>query len=231
MSTKQQSHYPARWSKFFSRFNFVIWYWPKKLGVNLNKLTRRWKNFFKKGDKRLRQIVQTVLEPHNLDFVVKKHLVTALLLMEETQNVKNNENFTLEELINRSYHENFLPSRVLELLVNGANFYKDFTITDCAIVHSRLYYWNCFYLFISIVCITISLIQAIQELIIPMNSSTGTIIGPTCKIFSRNTFGTATYASITKDFDFRSKESFGLYWFLIKDGQTLVSILSPTYFW
>ena len=50
MSTKQLSCRQARWSEFFSRFNFVIQYRPGKLGAKSDALTRRLGNLPKKRD-------------------------------------------------------------------------------------------------------------------------------------------------------------------------------------
>lgn len=84
-------------------------------------------------------MVQTVLKPHNLDLVLQKDLVAAPLLIEET------ENLLLEELIDRSYQEDPLPIRMLQLLANGTNYSKDLMIADCTVINGRLYYRNHFY--------------------------------------------------------------------------------------
>lgn len=65
------------------------------------------------------------------------------------------------------------------------------------------------YLFISVVCITIPLMQVIEELVLPINSYIGTIIVLTYIVLSGSMFITMTYTRIVKDFDFKSKDVFG----------------------
>ena len=142
MSTKQLSQCQVRWIEFFLRFNFVIQYGSSKLGAKPNVLTRRSGDLPKKKDSRLQQIVQTVLKPHNLDSAMKKHLITAPLVIEGEENL---DNITLEQLIDCDYEQNLLPNRVLHLLVNGANYSKDPTIADYVNVDGRLHYWDRLY--------------------------------------------------------------------------------------
>lgn len=85
------------------------------------------------------------------------------------------------------------------------------------------------YVLISVVYITILLIQEIYELIISMKSCLKTIIDLIYKALSNNTFATVTHASISKDLNSISQKFFNLYWFFIEDGRTTVSILSPIY--
>ena len=110
MSTKQLSCRQARWSEFFSRFNFVIQYRLGKLGVKPDISTRRSRDLPKKGDGRLQQIVQIVLKPHNLDSAVKKNLIAAPLVIKGEENL---DNLTLEHLIDCGYKQDPLPNRVL----------------------------------------------------------------------------------------------------------------------
>ena len=100
MSTKQLSRHQARWSEFFSRFNFVIQYQPGKLGAKSDALARKSGDLLKKRDGCLQQMVQTVLKPHNLDSAVKKDLVAARLVIEREENL---DDLTLEQLIDRGY--------------------------------------------------------------------------------------------------------------------------------
>ena len=55
-------------------------------------------------------MVQTVLKPHNLDSDLKKDLVTTPLVIKREE---NQDNLTLEQLIDRGYEQNCLPNRVL----------------------------------------------------------------------------------------------------------------------
>ena len=87
ISTKQLSCRQTRWSKLLLHFNFVIQYWPGKLGAKPDALTRRSRDFPKEGDGHLQQIVQTVLKPHNLDSTVKKDLVAAPLVIKGKKNL------------------------------------------------------------------------------------------------------------------------------------------------
>ena len=93
ISTKQLSRRQARWSKFLSRFNFVIQYQSGKLESKPDALTKRSGNLPKKRDDCLQQMVQTVLKPHNLDSAVKKDLVAASLVIEGEENL---DDLTLE---------------------------------------------------------------------------------------------------------------------------------------
>ena len=100
-------------------------------------MTRRSGDVSKERHDRLQQIVQTILKSHNLDFAVKKDLVATPLVIEGEENL---DDLTLKQLIDRGYEQDPLPSRVLQLLTNGANYSKDFIIADCANVDDRLHY-------------------------------------------------------------------------------------------
>ena len=71
MTTKQLSRRQAHWSEYLSRFNFVIQFWPGKLGGKPDSLTRRSGDLPKKKDERIKQMQQTVLKNHNLDLAIK----------------------------------------------------------------------------------------------------------------------------------------------------------------
>ena len=87
-------------------------------------------------------MVHTVLKPHNLDSAVKKDFVTAPLVIEGEENL---DDLTLKQPIERGYEHDPLPNRVLQLLANGVNYSKNFTIADCANVDNRLYYQDRLY--------------------------------------------------------------------------------------
>ena len=74
MTTKQLSRQQARWSEYLSRFNFIIQFWPGKLGAKPDALTRRSGDLPKEGDERIKQMQQTVLKEHNLDTAIKSNL-------------------------------------------------------------------------------------------------------------------------------------------------------------
>ena len=93
ISTKQLSHRQACWSEFFSRFNFIIQYWPGKLGAKPDALTRRLGNLPKEKDGHLQQMVQIVLNSYNLNSAIKKDPVAAPLVIEGKENL---DDLTLE---------------------------------------------------------------------------------------------------------------------------------------
>lgn len=68
---------------------------------------------------------------------MKKDLVAALLVIEKEENLDDS---TLEQLTNRGYEKDLLPNGVLQLLANGANYSKNFTIADCINIDGRLHY-------------------------------------------------------------------------------------------
>ena len=88
-------------------------------------------------------MVQTILKPHNLNFVIKKDLVAAPLIIEGEENL---DDLTLEQLIDYSYEQDPLPNWVLQLLANEANYSKDLTIADCANIDGRLHYQDHLYI-------------------------------------------------------------------------------------
>lgn len=124
------------------QFNFIIQYQPRKLGAKPDTLTRRSEDLSKKRDDSFQQMVQIVLKPHNLEFVIQKDLIAAPLHIKEIKKL------LLEELIDHGYQEDPLPNHVLQLLVDKANYSKDLTIADCTIINSRLYYQDRFYVLI-----------------------------------------------------------------------------------
>ena len=78
MTTKQLSRRQACWSEYLSRFNFVIQFWPGKLGAKPDALTRRSGDLPKAGDERIKQMSQTVLKKHNLNPAIKSNSNIAL---------------------------------------------------------------------------------------------------------------------------------------------------------
>ena len=67
MSSKLLNRRQARWSEFFSRFNFKIIYKPGSLNNKADVLTRQSGDIPKKGDNRRQFQWQTVLKKDNLD--------------------------------------------------------------------------------------------------------------------------------------------------------------------
>ena len=68
---------------------------------------------------------------------MKKDLVATPLVIEGEENLNN---LILEQSIDRNYEQDLLPNRVLQLLANGANYSKNFTIADCVNIDSKLQY-------------------------------------------------------------------------------------------
>ena len=187
MTTKQLSRRQARWSKYLSRFNFVIQFRPGKLGGKPNSLTRKSGDLSKEGDKRIKQMQQTVLKTHNLDPAIKSNIdlvatpstrpstpsTTSALNLDSTFNIsadtvtkpieptkaieltvakptdansEKEEAMLLDQLLDQSYKKDPIPSRVLELLAQDANYLKHLTIADCSIVNGRLHYRGLLYI-------------------------------------------------------------------------------------
>ena len=65
MSFKRLSRRQARWSKFLSRFNFKISYWPEAQ-CKADSLTRRSQDFLADSDPCQNFMEQVVLKPKNL---------------------------------------------------------------------------------------------------------------------------------------------------------------------
>ena len=158
MTTKQLSRRQARWSEYLSRFNFVIMYRPGKMSAKPDALTRRSGDLPKRGDERLKQQLQTVLKPHNLEPTAYDRsedatedllrndshdlAVSPLELNEDTADSEDDSTDapTLEELITQGYGEDPLPNRVLEALRTEETQSKDLSLADCKEVDGRLYY-------------------------------------------------------------------------------------------
>ena len=68
---------------------------------------------------------------------MKKDFVATPLVIEGEENL---DDLTLEQFIDRGYEQDLLPNQVLQLLADGANYFKDFTIADCINIDGRLNY-------------------------------------------------------------------------------------------
>jgi len=64
----------ARWSEYFSQFNLVIWFCPRRLGTKPDALTRRWDIYPKEGDNGYAS-----LNPHNFHLVFTYEQIAASL--------------------------------------------------------------------------------------------------------------------------------------------------------
>lgn len=145
MSIKQLSRYQAYLIEFFLQFHFVIQYRLGKWRANPDALNRSTEDLTKECDTRLQLILDIVLKPHNLDLSVKKDLFATSLHIRETENAKNEDNFILEDFMDRGYQKNPLPSRDLQLLTDENNYSKDLNIIYCSILHGKLYNQNRLY--------------------------------------------------------------------------------------
>ena len=87
-------------------------------------------------------MVQTFLKFYNLDSAVKKNLVTVLLVIKGEENL---DDLTLKQLIDYNYEKDLLPNRVLQLLANRTNYFKDLTIADYVNIDGRIYYQDRLY--------------------------------------------------------------------------------------
>ena len=170
MTTKQLSRRQARWSEYFSRFNFVIQFRPGKLGGKPDLLTRRSGDLSKAEDERIKQMMQTVLKKHNLEPAIKSNgldpaftmpptLATLNLNSTTTKNLSadtiepteptkptEEETISLHQLLDQGYEVDPIPNRVLGLLAQSANHSKDLIIADCSNVNGRLHYRGLLYI-------------------------------------------------------------------------------------
>lgn len=58
--------------------------------------------------------------------------------MKETKNTENEENFISKKVFDCSYQQDPWPNHVLQLLIHGANSFKDLTIVDYGIVNGKV---------------------------------------------------------------------------------------------
>ena len=99
--------------------------------------------FPKKRDVYLQKMVQTVIKPYNLNFVMKKDFIAAPLVIKEEENLND---LILEELINGGYEQDPLLKWVLQLLANETDYFQEITIADSINVDGELYYQDRFYI-------------------------------------------------------------------------------------
>ena len=141
MSTKLLSYRQARWSEFFSRFNFKIVYRLGKAGAKPDALTRMSGDLPKEGDKYdecTKFQYQAVLKLQNLTEVPDTTLTLvcgqideeeeAPQAEEEADNVK-----TITELFNKAYIQDPIPNDVLEQLRRGQTRSKQISLAECQV--------------------------------------------------------------------------------------------------
>ena len=61
--------------------------------------------------------------------------------------LKEEKTMSLDQSLDWGYKKDPIPRKVLELLTQGANYFKDLTIIDCSIVNRRLHYKRLLYLY------------------------------------------------------------------------------------
>lgn len=109
MSTKLLNRRQARWSKFLSRFDFIIQFRASKLGRKPDALTMRSGDLPKEGDERLMHQNQVVLK--------RKKLTSKLSLFAGSLTDKSNEGMsTVGELFLNAYQVDSFPNKILAML-------------------------------------------------------------------------------------------------------------------
>ena len=142
MSTQLLSRRQARWSEFFSRFNFRIIYRPGKAGGKPDALTRRSGNLPKEGDERTAFQRQVVLKPHNLidtpgaltlacGQVAEEPAVVAEEPALPAEDPAGPAEKSIEELFNEAYTKDPIPDDVLGQLRRGQTRYKQLSLAEC----------------------------------------------------------------------------------------------------
>ena len=144
MSTKQLSRRQARWSKFLSRFNFVITYRPGKQGAKPDTLTRRSGDLPAGGeDERIAQQSQVVLKPHNLESQAmnpEQNPELHVFANDLTDDSTPDQEPTIQELFNKAYEEDPMPARTLLKLRNNERHSKEISLAEYKEINRALYY-------------------------------------------------------------------------------------------
>lgn len=68
---------------------------------------------------------------------MKKDFVDTPLIIKREKNL---DDLTLKKFIDCNYKQNLLLNPVLQLLANGANYFKNLIIIDCINIDGKLYY-------------------------------------------------------------------------------------------
>ncbi|KAH0604613.1 uncharacterized protein H6S33_006281 [Morchella sextelata] len=124
MTTKLLNRRQARWSKFLSRFDFIIQFRPGKQGAKPDALTRRSGNLPKERDEWLTHQSQVILKRENLD--TRLSLFAGSLSNESAEGAS-----TVEELFSKAYQVDNFPNKILAILRNGIRHSNNISLPEC----------------------------------------------------------------------------------------------------
>ena len=147
MSSKFLSRRQARWSEFFSRFNFKITYRPGSLNNRADVLIRQSGNIFKEGDNRRQFQWQTVLKKDNLDI---QQLTLGPMTNDDSDTVSNFDSIddeavsefpaTINDAIWVAYSEDERTQEILNALNTNQRTLKNFFLSETKLVDGRIYF-------------------------------------------------------------------------------------------
>ncbi len=142
MSTKSLNRRQACWSKFLSRFNFVITYRPSKAGAKPDALTRRSGDLPKKEDERLLHLSQTILKLQNL-------AINANSILDDNDEPGHDHNedddpepdepeTPFEEIWEAAYDADPIANEGLNTMRRGVRRSKHLSIVECSEKNGKL---------------------------------------------------------------------------------------------
>ena len=150
MSSKFLNRRQARWSEFFSRFNFKITYRPGSLNNKSNVLTRQSGNILKKGDNRRQFQWQTVLKKDNLDI---QQLTLGPITNDDSDNSETVSNpdsiddetvselpVIIDDAIWVAYSEDERIQEILNVLNTNQRTLKGFFLSETKLVDGQIYF-------------------------------------------------------------------------------------------
>jgi hypothetical protein len=120
MTKKHLNRRDARWSQFFTRFDYEILYRPGKSNGQADALTRRPRDLPEGGDDRLKSIEQVVLKPHNLP--EKLRILGNGLPVQKRSSVF--------DVFNQAYPVYLLLGRIMKAKQEGGSL-KEITVAEC----------------------------------------------------------------------------------------------------
>jgi len=119
----------ARWSEFWTRFEYEIVYRPGKLNGKADALTRRPGDLPEGGDERLKDMEQVVLKPHNLPEPLR---ISA-------NEIPVQRSPLISDLFAQAYKNDPWPSRILEAIRQGDSL-KEITVAECTEQEGQVWY-------------------------------------------------------------------------------------------
>ena len=154
MSSKFLNRRQARWSEFFSKFNFKIIYRPSSLNNKTDVFTRQSGNIFKKGDNRRQFQWQTVLKKDNLDI---QQLTLGPMTNDDSDTVSNFDSIddeavsefpvTINDAIWAAYSEDEKTQEILNALNTNRRLLKSFFLSEAKLVDARIYFEDKMFVF------------------------------------------------------------------------------------